>query len=56
MKILFIVTLLASCWLPMIALADECIEGNCVNGKGTLLFSTGHKYTGEFENGEFVGN
>ena len=33
------------------AIADQCIEGDCVNGKGTLLYPTGHSYIGEFKNG-----
>jgi hypothetical protein len=32
-------------------MADECVEGDCVNGKGTMVYSTGHKYVGEFKNG-----
>ncbi len=34
------------------AIADQCVEGDCVNGKGTLMYSTGHKYVGEFKNGK----
>ena len=38
--------------LPVRAIADQCVEGDCVNGKGTMIYSTGHKYVGEFKNGE----
>ncbi len=37
--------------IPVGTNADRCIEGDCVNGKGTMVYSTGHKYTGEFKNG-----
>jgi hypothetical protein len=37
--------------VPAVSFGDECVEGDCVNGKGTLIFSTGHKYTGEFKDG-----
>ena len=38
--------------IPLGALAeDRCVEGDCVNGRGTMVYSTGHKYTGEFKNG-----
>ncbi len=30
----------------------ECIEGNCVNGKGTLTSPDGFKYVGEWKNGQ----
>ena len=32
-------------------LADECIEGDCVNGYGTLVTSTGQKFIGHFKDG-----
>ena len=38
--------------LPLRAIADQCVEGDCVNGKGTMIYSTGHKYVGEFEEGK----
>ena len=37
--------------LPLDASADQCIDGDCVNGRGTMVYSTGHRYTGEFKNG-----
>ena len=31
---------------------DKCISGNCLNGDGTMLFSDGSKYTGQWKNGK----
>lgn len=28
-----------------------CVEGDCANGSGTYVYSTGDKYIGEFKNG-----
>ena len=33
----------------------ECVQGNCVNGQGTLTFSDGSKYVGEFKEGKSHG-
>lgn len=33
-------------------LYQECIEGNCVNGTGTMLFYSSQKYIGEFKDGK----
>ncbi len=33
------------------ARADECVEGNCVDGYGTLVTTTGQKFTGQFKDG-----
>ena len=33
----------------------KCIEGNCLDGKGTLLNSDGQKYVGGFKNDEMSG-
>ncbi|MDX1777064.1 MAG: hypothetical protein R3297_10815, partial [Desulfobulbales bacterium] len=33
----------------------ECLHGDCVNGAGTLVFSDGRKYMGNFVNGSFSG-
>ena len=38
-------------FVPAVSFGDECVEGDCVNGKGTMHFSTGHKYTGAFKDG-----
>lgn len=32
--------------------ADQCIEGNCENGQGTILYATGHKFSGTFKDGD----
>ena len=37
--------------VPAVSFGDECVEGDCVNGQGTMVSSTGHKYTGEFKDG-----
>jgi hypothetical protein len=51
MKITLIFFLLLILLAPTIAFADECVEGDCVNGQGTMHYSTGHKFTGEFKDG-----
>lgn len=33
----------------------QCIEGDCINGKGTYFFTSGSKYIGNFLNGEIHG-
>jgi hypothetical protein len=49
MKILWIIMSLLFMFYPPPTYADECIEGNCTNGHGKMLYSTGHKYIGEFK-------
>ena len=51
MRIMSMAILLTCLLLPLAAAADECTDGDCVNGKGTLAYSTGHTYTGAFKNG-----
>ena len=48
----FIYIILWMCLMHSGAIADQCVEGDCVNGKGALMYSTGHKYVGEFKNGK----
>jgi hypothetical protein len=54
MKKLFSTILVLGLLLSGNAYAEECIEGNCDNGKGILTWSDG-KYEGGFRNGEFNG-
>ena len=32
----------------------ECINGDCVNSKGTYTWLSGETYTGEFKDGKFL--
>jgi hypothetical protein len=54
MKKLFSTILVLGLLLSGNGYAEECIEGNCDNGKGILTWSDG-KYEGGFRNGEFNG-
>ena len=49
MKSVWILLLLM--FLPTIAWADECIEGDCINGYGTMVYTTGQKFIGNFKDG-----
>ncbi len=51
MKKILIVLLMVICFSPPGAFAEECVEGDCVDGKGTMVYDTGHKFTGRFKNG-----
>jgi hypothetical protein len=37
------------------SLHAQCVTGDCRNGKGTYIYPSGAKYTGEFRNGEING-
>ncbi|MEZ4908374.1 MAG: caspase family protein [Saprospiraceae bacterium] len=39
-----------------INMTSQCISGNCTNGKGTFIFPSGGKYSGNFINGMLNGN
>ena len=43
--------MLIICIGPQDSFGDDCIEGDCVNGKGIMVYATGHKFTGEFKDG-----
>ena len=32
-----------------------CIEGNCINGQGTMTWPNGAKFVGEFKDGNYNG-
>jgi hypothetical protein len=51
MRRVFIIALVISCLSPIYSFGDECIEGDCVNGRGSMVYSTGHKFTGGFKDG-----
>ena len=54
MKKKFILILIIISLVPAVSFADsadKCVEGDCINGKGTLVTATGHKYTGMFKDG-----
>ena len=51
MKAFYTLTMVALIFFPLNTFADECTAGDCQNGKGTLVFSSGHSYTGMFKGG-----
>ena len=51
MKKFLLIILSFACLVPPATAADKCTAGNCVNGKGTMVYSTGQTYTGEFKDG-----
>jgi hypothetical protein len=54
MKLLTAALVLIFCFTPFYAFGG-CISGDCSNGKGTVIFSNGDKYVGQFKNGQMNG-
>ena len=42
-------------FMPKGAEKGKCLEGDCINGIGTLTFKDGRKYIGNFANGSYNG-
>ena len=53
----FALILFFSFLIPSLTFGVEkkCIEGDCKNGQGTLTYSDGLKYVGEFKDGVYHG-
>ena len=51
MRLFFIALLIWVTFAPLGVNADECIDGDCVNGYGTMVTTTGQKFTGHFKDG-----
>ena len=48
-KILTILIVMLSTQFSLNLYAEECIKGNCVNGKGTFTWANGDQYVGEWK-------
>ena len=48
MKVLLMSLVFIICFSP-VNIFGQCIEGNCVNGKGTFVSPDGAKYIGQFK-------
>ena len=55
MEKLFILTILLISQFSGAVFADECTEGNCVDGQGTYTYTNGSRYVGEFKDGKKYG-
>ena len=47
--------LLLSICVNTVSTFGQCLEGNCKNGRGTMIFSDGTKYIGQFKDGKWHG-
>lgn len=50
-KLKIIILIVSLFFLPCLSYSG-CIDGDCINGHGTFIFTGGEKYVGEFKNGE----
>ncbi|MEN8135346.1 MAG: hypothetical protein ABFS18_07385 [Thermodesulfobacteriota bacterium] len=51
-KVVSIMLVLAVLLLPLVVFADECLEGDCENGRGKGFTEEGQLYDGEWQDGE----
>lgn len=54
MRKLSVVLLAFVCALPILS-AQQCVQGNCENGQGTMVYASGAKYIGTFRDGKIEG-
>jgi len=56
-KLLFPLVLVVLLLSPYVSFGFEgkCVEGDCVNGRGTMKYSDGSRYEGNWKNGVFNG-
>lgn len=54
-KSIFTIIALTFLWNAGVLSAQNCIEGNCENGEGTLILENGIKYVGQFKDGKYDG-
>ncbi len=55
MKVIVSVVALMCTLLSSSAVSAQCVTGNCINGKGSFVFESGAKYSGEFQNSQMSG-
>jgi hypothetical protein len=55
MKVIVSVVALMCTLLFASPLSAQCVSGNCINGKGSFVFDSGAKYSGEFQNSQMSG-
>ncbi len=51
MKKIFIIILLIISLGSLNSFGNDCIEGDCLNGQGIMVYTTGHKFSGGFKDG-----